>query len=149
MPHSPRVFGGKLWLLNSGTGHLGFIDPKTGKFEAVAFCPGYARGLTFVDKYAVIGLSRPRETTFHGLSLDERLAQRKTEARCGLIVVDLDSGDIVHWVRIDGTVSELYDVVALPGVTRPKALGFKTNEIRHQIWFESDGQAVSWMGRER
>lgn len=149
MPHSPRLYRDRLWLLNSGQGEFGWIDPATGKFEAIAFCPGYARGLTFVDKYAVIGLSRPRETTFHGLALDERLAQRKAEARCGLIVVDLDSGDLVHWVRIDGTVSELYDVVALPGVTRPRALGFKTNEIRHQIWFESDGQAVSWMGRER
>lgn len=26
MPHSPRVYRDKLWLLNSGTGHFGFID---------------------------------------------------------------------------------------------------------------------------
>lgn len=149
MPHSPRLYRGKLWLLNSGNGDFGWVDPVTGKFEAVAFCPGYARGLTLIGKYAVIGLSRPRESTFRGLALDERLVERKSETRCGLIVVNLDSGDIVHWVRIEGTVSELYDVVALPGVTRPKALGFKTNEIRHGIWFEKDGQAVSWLGRER
>ena len=149
MPHSPRLYRGKLWVLNSGQGEFGWVDPATGRFEAVAFCPGYARGLTFVGKYAVIGLSRPREATFHGLPLDERLAERKSAARCGVLVVDLKSGDIVHWVRIEGIVSELYDVVALPGVARPKALGFKTNEIRHGIWFEEGGQAVSWQGCER
>jgi uncharacterized protein (TIGR03032 family) len=149
MPHSPRLYRGKLWLLNSGQGEFGWVDPATGKFESVAFCPGYARGLSFVGKYAVIGLSRPREATFRGLALDDKLAERKTEARCGIIIVDLDSGDIVHWVRFEGIVSELYDVITLPGVTRPKALGFRTNEIRHGIWFEDQGQAVSWAGQEK
>ena len=97
----------------------------------------------------MIGLSRPRETTFRGLALDEQLARRGTDARCGLIVVDLDSGDTVHWLRIEGVVHELYDVVTLPGVARPKALGFKTNEIRHQIWFEDGGQPMSWTGKDR
>ena len=27
MPHSPRLYRGKLWLLNSGTGELGWIEP--------------------------------------------------------------------------------------------------------------------------
>jgi hypothetical protein len=30
-------------------------------------------------------------------------------------------------------VEELYDVVVLPGVQRPMALGFKTDEIRRVI----------------
>jgi uncharacterized protein (TIGR03032 family) len=47
MPHSPRVFRDKLWLLNSGSGHFSFVDRQTGKFERVAFCPGYLRGLSF------------------------------------------------------------------------------------------------------
>ena len=149
MPHSPRLYRDRLWLLNSGQGEFGWVDVSTGKFEPLAFCPGYARGLSFVDKYAVIGLSRPRETTFQGLALDERLAERQATARCGLLVVDLDSGDTVHWVRIEGIVSELYDVVVLPGVTRPKALGFKTPEIRHQIWFEDGGQPTAWIGKDK
>ncbi|MCA9084863.1 MAG: TIGR03032 family protein [Planctomycetaceae bacterium] len=149
MPHSPRLYRDKLWLLNSGTGSFGFIDRQTGTFEEVAFCPGYARGLTFVDNYAVIGLSRPREATFRGLALDDKLAERNADSRCGLIVVDLDSGDIVHWVRIEGIVSELYDVVSLPIVQRPKALGFRTNEIRHSIWFEDGGALSNWHAEDR
>ena len=39
MPHSPRLHGGKLWLLNSGTGEFGFVHLAEGKFEAVTLCP--------------------------------------------------------------------------------------------------------------
>ncbi len=109
-------------------------DGKLSVFEHPTFCPGYARGLAFIGDFAVIGLSRPRgNRTFSGLALDDNLASRDAEARCGLLVIDLRSGDIVHWVRIGGVVEELYDVVTLPGVIRPMALGFKTDEIRRTI----------------
>lgn len=134
MPHSPRVHGGKLWVLNSGTGEFGHIDRASGAFTAVAFVPGFARGLCFVGNHAIIGLSLPRDNrTFTGLPLDEALRSRDTEARCGLAIIDLSSGDMVHWVRIEGVVRELFDVVVLPGVRYPSAIGFKGNEIKHVI----------------
>jgi uncharacterized protein (TIGR03032 family) len=138
MPHSPRVHDGTLWLLNSGTGEFGRIDLATGRFEPLAFCPGYARGLAFAGDRAVIGLSMARENrTFSGLALDEALASRSVEPRCGLGVVDLATGDMSHWVRIEGVVRELYDVAFIPGVRRPLAIGFKTDEIRHVISIEN------------
>ena len=39
----------------------------------------------------------------------------------------------MHWFRVEGMVSELYDVVCLPGVQRPMALGFKTDEIQRML----------------
>ena len=60
MPHSPRWYRGKLWLLNSGTGDFGYVDEKTGAFEPLAFCPGYLRGLAFHGDCAVVGLSLER-----------------------------------------------------------------------------------------
>ena len=93
MPHSPRVYRGRLWLLNSGTGYFGSIDPTSGVFVPLTFCPGYLRGLAFVGDYAVMGLSRPRhDKTFSGLALDDALAAKGVEARCGLHVVDLRNG---------------------------------------------------------
>ena len=47
MPHSPRLNAGVLWVLDSGRGDLSRVDPKSGKREKVAFCPGFARGLSF------------------------------------------------------------------------------------------------------
>lgn len=134
MPHSPRWYRDRLWLHNSGTGEFGYADPAAGRFEPVCLCPGYLRGLAFIGDFAVMGLSKPRgNKTFEGLALDEVLARHKVAARCALQVVDLKSGDIVHWLRIDGIVEELYDVVVLPGVQRPKAIGFQNDEIRRVI----------------
>ncbi len=134
MPHSPRLYRDKLWLLNSGTGCFGYVDLNSGGFESVAFCPGYLRGLAFTGDYAVVGLSQPRENkTFTDLPLQESLNEKDAAPRCGLQVIDLNSGDVVHGVHLDGIVSELYDVVVLPNVVRPMALGFKTDEIRHVV----------------
>ena len=66
----------------------------------------------------------------------DALASRAAEARCGLQVIDLRTADVVHWLRLEGRVSELYDVVPMPGVRRPVALGFKTDAIRRVIGIE-------------
>lgn len=136
MPHSPRWHGDTLYVLNSGAGEFGRVDLATGKFVPIAFCPGYLRGLTFLGNHAVIGLSEPRENrTFAGLPLQERLEAEAAAPRCGVYVIDLASGDVVHWVRISGVVTELYDVAALPKV-RPSLIGFRSAEIRRVISVE-------------
>lgn len=134
MPHSPRVHGDEVYLTNAGAGQFGRADLKRGVFEPIAFCPGYLRGLTFIDRFAIVTLSLPREDgAFRELGLDEELSKRGAEPRCGLMVIDLRSGDIVHWLRLEGAVRELYDVAVLPGVRRPAAIGFKSDEIRRVI----------------
>lgn len=134
MPHSPRVYDQRLWVLNLGTGELGFVDRARGRFEPVAFCPGFLRGLAVHDHYAIVGLSKQRrERTFAGLALDQRLKEKDAEARCGLWVIDLRSGHVVHWLELEGVVIELYDVAVLPGVRRPMALGFHSDEIQRLI----------------
>ena len=138
MPHSPRYRDKKLWVLNSGQGEFGYIDLKTGKFEAVCFCPGYARGLALIGDYAVIGLSLPRvRHTFDGLALDDLLKEKDTEARCGLIIVDIKKGIVMEWLRIKSKVTELYDVSILPGIRQPRAVGFmKKEELCSEISLE-------------
>ncbi len=144
-PHSPRLYRGKLWLLDPGSGYFGYVDLPQGRFERVTFCPGYARGLSFIGDFAVVDLSLCRENrTFSGLALDDNLRERKAEARCGLQVINLRSGDAVHSLRIEGVVKELYDVAVLPGVRRPMALGFKTEGIRRIL--NISAEAVSANG---
>ncbi len=144
MPHSPRLHGDRLWLLNSGTGEFGHVDAAAGRFEPVAFCPGFARGLAFVGPYAVIGLSLPRETrTFQGLPLDQALKGKGAEARCGLLVVDTRTGDTVEWLRIEGVVRELYDVAVIPGVRNPAAIGLVTDEVQRVISIDEGGAPVT------
>lgn len=134
MPHSPRLHAGRLWVLNSGTGEIGTVDVTAGRFEPVAFCPGYLRGLTFLDHFAIVGLSEPRENrTFAGLALHDRVARAKVEPRCAIYVIDARTGDAAHWLRFEGVVTELYDVATVPGVKRPSIIGFRKQEIRRTI----------------
>jgi uncharacterized protein (TIGR03032 family) len=130
MPHSPRMYRDQLWVHDSGSGHFGRVDLDTGTFESIAFCPGYLRGLDFVGKYAIVGLSQARDdVSFRGLALQENLVARNAEPRCGVFVIDLDSGDLVHWLRFEGLVNELYDVVLLRGVKQPASIDFRGQDI--------------------
>jgi uncharacterized protein (TIGR03032 family) len=134
MPHSPRLYQGKLWLLESGTGNFGWVDTDTGTFNTIAFCPGYARGLSFAGNHAIVGLSLPRDNrTFRGLPLDDAMTSRDAEPRCGLLIIDLQTGEATDWVRIEGVVNELYDAAFLPGKTCPSMIGMKGKEIQKVI----------------
>jgi uncharacterized protein (TIGR03032 family) len=139
MPHSPRMWNEKLWVLNSGQGEFGFVDTSggtSGKFEPLTFCPGFVRGLGFHGKFAFVGLSKPRYERFEGLGLDGRLRQTDSEPWCGVQVIDLTTGSCVQWFRIDGATSELYDVAVVTGCSQPMAIGFATDDILSFITHE-------------
>jgi uncharacterized protein (TIGR03032 family) len=142
MPHSPRLHDGELYVLNSGHGELGRVDLASGRFEPIAFCPGYLRGLAFRGRTALVGLSKPRDKTFQGLPLDRRLAEAGAEPRCALWVIDLETGEPRHWLEVHGVVLELYDVGVVPETARPMALGFKSDELRRIITFEEEGRPI-------
>ncbi|MGZ5049627.1 MAG: TIGR03032 family protein [Methylobacter sp.] len=134
MPHSPRWHEGKLWLLNSGEGDFGYVDFTSGKFVSVGMCPGFARGLSFVGDYAVIGVSKLRDSSLaSGLPVKSRLASMHIEECCGLLVIDPKTGQLVHWLTIENTVTELYDVAFLPGVMRPFTPGFSEPQLHRGL----------------
>ncbi|MEO8505816.1 MAG: TIGR03032 family protein [Acidobacteriota bacterium] len=115
MPHSPRLYGGKLWVLESGKGEINTIDPATGEVTTVAQLPGFTRGLAFAGPFAFVGLSQVRESVFGGIPL----AARVTDRVCGIWVVDLRSGQSVGFLRFEDAVQEIFDVQLLPGLRLP------------------------------
>ncbi|MBM3937830.1 MAG: TIGR03032 family protein, partial [Sphingomonadales bacterium] len=128
MPHSPRWHAGRLWLLNSGTGELGWIDQ--GVFQPLCWLPGFVRGLAFAGGCALVGLSKLRSPQFSGLPLEKRLqAAGLPEGICGLRVIDLNSGAVLHSLDLPAPIDELFDLVVLEGVRQPRALGLKDEEI--------------------
>ncbi|MFN7183069.1 MAG: TIGR03032 family protein [Thermomonas haemolytica] len=138
MPHSPRWHNGKLWLLNAGTGQLGWVDFEKKAFVPHAFVPGFARGLSIIGNVAAVGLSKPRNQRFEGLQLDEELKKRDAEPWCGVQIVSLANGDVTNWIRFDGDITEIFDISFLPNVKHPMMIGLRTNEIRDLITFESE-----------
>jgi uncharacterized protein (TIGR03032 family) len=110
MPHSPRVHGGKLWVLNSGLGSLETVDPLTGRRDVVTQMPGYTRGLAFCGDFAVVGLSRIRETAVFG---GVPIAEHREELKCGVAIVDVRSGQSVAYLEFESGVEEIFDVQVL------------------------------------
>jgi uncharacterized protein (TIGR03032 family) len=112
MPHSPRWYAGQLWVLNSGEGGLGTVDPATGKYEEVASLPGFTRGLDFVGPLAFVGLSQVRESAvFSGIAIAERAV---TERCCGVWVVNIETGQVVAYVKFEDALQEILAVQAVP-----------------------------------
>jgi uncharacterized protein (TIGR03032 family) len=142
MPHSPRWANGKLWLLNAGTGQLGWVDFKSKKFVPLVFLPGFPRGLSIFGNTAAVGLSKPRNQRFEGLQLDAELGKRDVDAWCGVQLVSLTSGDVEQWIRFDGDITEIFDICFLPNVRNPMMVGLRTPEIRDLITFEIELSAA-------
>jgi uncharacterized protein (TIGR03032 family) len=132
MPHSPRVHGDRLWLLDSGRGHLVAIDPATGSGQVVSRQPGYTRGLSFAGQYAFVGLSKIRETsTFGGVPIAESLETLK----CGIGIVDLRRERLVAHFEFLAGVEEIFDVQILYGAQHPYLAGpFAQADGRSPIW---------------
>lgn len=140
MPHSPRLHGGALWVLNSGRGQLLQIDPATGQSRVISESNGYTRGLAFAGPYALIGLSKIRETNvFGGLPI----AERRDQLNCGLVVIDLRNGREVAGLVFHSGVSEVFDVQILPGVRCPAISGpLPDADGAQTIWLAPDPAAA-------
>jgi uncharacterized protein (TIGR03032 family) len=128
MPHSPRWHNGKIYLLNSGTGELGSVDD--GRFVPLCALPGFTRGLAFAGNSAIVGLSKLRSPQFTGLPLEHRLAAEGIAGGCcGLRIIDLTTGEILHSLDLPEPIDELFDLELLPGVRQPRALGLQAEDI--------------------
>lgn len=134
MPHSPRMHDGRLYLCNAGTGEFGEVELDSGRFNPIAFCPGFARGVAFVGGKVLVGLSLPRQNqVFSGLPLDDRLKREGLEPRCSIQVIDLASGQAEHGLALGGVVRELYDIAVIPGRRTPMVVGFAQGQINRLI----------------
>lgn len=90
-------------------------------------------GLVNLDPSLHRPVAAAEQQDLFGLALDAQLAERKMQPRCGIYVVDMATGDIVHSLTIDGVIPELYDVAVISDHTQPAALGAQSPEVRRMI----------------
>ena len=116
MPHSPRWYQERLWLLESGAGSIGYLDAGVGRYQSIAELPGFTRGLDFCGQVAFVGLSQVRESAvFSGIPITER----KQERICGVAAVHLETGKNLGWVHFDQGVQEIFAVRVVHGCRFP------------------------------
>ena len=132
MPHSPRLYNGKVFLLDSGRGALSRLDPGNGKLQTLVTLPGFTRGLDLYGDLAFIGLSRVRETkVFGGLPLQ----QQSETLRCGLVIVDIQTQQRVGHLWFETGVEEIFSICVLPGYRNPVLVGPETRMDESQtVW---------------
>ncbi|MEW6436335.1 MAG: TIGR03032 family protein [Pseudomonadota bacterium] len=127
MPHSPRVLGDRLYLLEGGRGRLLGVDPVSGETQEIARVPGFAHGLAEYGGILFVGSSRLRN------SRGPRNLPIEAEGRdlkAGVTAIDLASGEILGSIEFLTVAEEVYDVQVMPNILRP--------EIRDPIkWFET------------
>jgi len=117
MPHSPRWYDNRLWVLESGRGALCTVDVKTGAKTDVARVPGFCRGIDFLGPVAFIGLSQLRGTTpFTDIPITDDNADRLS----GVWAVHLQTGKTIAFLKFTGGVQEIFAVQAVPGVLFPE-----------------------------
>jgi uncharacterized protein (TIGR03032 family) len=128
MPHSPRWYQGKLWVLESGEGSLAAVDIERRTWQTVAQVPGFTRGIDFVGPLAFIGLSQVRESAvFSGIPLVQRLSDRT----CGVWVVNIETGKTLGFLRFESGVQEIFAVQVLRGMRFPELLEWNDQRLAH------------------
>ena len=123
MPHSPRLYADRLWVLESGEGSLAWVDLAQQHWHHIAKLPGFTRGIDFIGPLAFIGLSQVRESaTFSGIPIAERL--KPEERTCGVWVVNIQTGQTVGFLRFEEGVQEIFAVQVLRNTRFPEMLEF-------------------------
>ena len=138
MPHSPRWHDGRLWVLelrHRPSRHRRPRDaaPSSRASSARASCAGSPSTTTTPSSAC-----RCRATARSPASqLDDELKKRDADPWCGMQIVNLASGDIVEWIRLEGGVTR---AVRRAGLARRALAGrhrLPQREIHKLITFEA------------
>ena len=141
MPHSPRVYDGKLYLLLSATGDLVAVDTAARTCEVVQRIEGFVRGMSRCGDYLFVARSRLRKNT--STFKDLPIAHKAESA--GLTVIHLPTGALVASMTYNASVDEIFDVQVLPGLLRPGILN-TMDELHRRALTSPD--ATYWGGAD-
>ena len=136
MPHSPRWFSHKLWVLNSGTQHLGWVE--NGRFAPFVKLPGFIRGLSFYKQWAFIGFSADRHGAGYTSSDADLSASRLHADSAGIAVVDMAAARIEHILEFSRPIREIFDIAIAPGCRQGEMLGLYDGGMSSHIRFGSE-----------
>jgi uncharacterized protein (TIGR03032 family) len=139
LPHSPRLFEGELFLLDSGYGRVLRVDPRAGKTATLAELPGFTRGLDRYGDILFVGLSRIRERP----GGDPPIAEQSIDLVCGIAALDRRNGRILGLLKFVDSYDEIFDIKVLPNFTRGGMLS--TDDDGHRRALVMPGRAF-WAG---
>lgn len=142
MPHSPRLYRGKLYVLCSATEELLEVNLESRQAKRIAKLDGFIRGLSFKGDYAFIGTSKLRKSHTFG---DLPIARKKIFA--GVYIVNITTGEKVGEILYEKDLNEIYDVQVLDDLRRPNILNFPMSEQFRAMVTPEGAQWISGQGK--
>jgi uncharacterized protein (TIGR03032 family) len=127
MPHSPRLYDGKLYMLFSATGELVCVDLEERRYETINTIDGFVRGLAKHGDYLFVAHSRLRKnsSTFKDLPI------AKKALASGVTIFHLPTGARVGEIKYKASVDEIFDIQILPGQKRPGIVTYQ--DAKHKL----------------
>lgn len=116
MPHSPRLFGEDLYVLDSGKGEVLNVNTSSGAARIVATLPGYLRGFAVHGDLLFVGMSRLRDR--NGAGKTPLPVEEVGDLCCGIAVLDRASGRTIATLRFTNGAAEVSDLALIPGQGR-------------------------------
>jgi uncharacterized protein (TIGR03032 family) len=115
MPHSPRFYNEKLFVLESGSGKLLLVDTENKRAEVYYNFDCFVRGLSFQNNIAILGKSKIRQTSkdFNDLSVKDN------SKYAGIIFFDMESKTVIAELDYLTDVEEIFDVRLMNNCSNP------------------------------
>ncbi|MGB2118213.1 MAG: TIGR03032 family protein [Schleiferiaceae bacterium] len=111
MPHSPRIYNGDVYFLQSASGIISRLNTTKGIIENVGETEAFSRGLTKFNNILAIGRSKARESS----STFKKLPTHIRNKQAGIDLVDFNTGQIIERFHFGSIVDEIFDVQVLIG----------------------------------
>ncbi len=137
MPHTPRIYDGKLYCLLSAAQELICVDIDKGTYETVAAIPGFVRGMDRIGDYLFIATSKLRKES----STFKHLEIAKVADKASIIILHLPTGKMIASLDYQKSLEEIYDIHILPNCIRPNL--FNTYGDHHNRGLHLQG-ATAW-----
>ncbi|MFP4364892.1 MAG: TIGR03032 family protein [Spirochaetia bacterium] len=129
MPHTPRLYNGKIYMLLSATGEIICVDPETGENDIVNKVNGFVRGMSKYGDFLFVAYSRLRKNA--SIFKDLPIADKCKNA--GVDVFHLPTGARVGGLWYQSSVDEIFDIQVLPEITRPGILNTESEILSRAI----------------
>lgn len=122
MPHSPRLFDGELYILESAIGMLSKVNVETKEKEELVHVGGFVRGMDKVGDYLFVAASKLRKNS----STFAKLKDIEPSNEAAITVIHLPTKSTVGKIKYEASLDEIYDVHILKDKVRPNIMNTMT-----------------------
>ncbi len=142
MPHSPRVYDDRLYVLLSAQEKLVCVDTEKGTYGDVAHIGGFVRGMCRLGDFLFIGTSKLRKnsSTFNQLEIADNADS------AGITLLHLPTATIMAKLTYHASVDEIYDIQVIPEITRPNILNTISGDHQRALHLP---QAAYWLAEQK